>query len=345
MSAEIDPIRVAIVGTGHWGRHHARAFAARSDVVLCGIAGRDAGRAAQRAEEFQTAPYTDIERMIEHEKPDLVAVCLPDQHHFEATRRVIASGTPLFVEKPLTYDLVEADTLIAEAEAQSLFFAINFNHRYAKPAVLAYEAICEGRVGEIIFVTRRFGTEGRPDHPFNCLIETQCHGFDLLEHLCGPIISIMAQMTDKTHHGVYRTAALALKFENGAVGTMLGSYDASHAHSDAQRLEICGTRGRVLVEDTVRRFTYSAQGNETAEVWQAGYFNDRDRSFHQTMDFHVADMLNHLRRGLPPPIHARAGRRALRLALAAIESFREGRRVAVANLDAANTKSFRIGLA
>ena len=118
-------------------------------------------------------------------------------------------------------------------------------------------------------------------HPHANLIETQCHAFDTLEHLVGPITSVMAEMTDMTGKG-YSTHSLALRFAQGAVGSLLGSYDSSYAYPDTQRLEINGTRGRVVVSDTVRRFEFQAVGNETADVWQAGYFNDRDREFHRT---------------------------------------------------------------
>ena len=151
----------------------------------------------------------------------------------------------------------------------------------------------------------------------------------MLEHLCGRIESIMAQMTDKTGRG-YSTLSLTLRFADGAVGSLLGSYDSSYAYSGTHTLEINGTAGRVLVEDTVRRYTFQAAGDETARVWQAGYFNDRDREFHRTFDRHVDALLAAFRRGEEPPVHARAGHRALELAHAAIESFETGRRVATA---------------
>jgi predicted dehydrogenase len=320
-------IKVAIVGAGGWGYQHARVLTARPDVELCGIAGRDPDKTARRAAEFGTRAYTSVEKMIEAEKPQLVTLSLPNQKHFEATRKVIAAGVPLLVEKPFTFEMSEADTLIEEAG--NLFFAINFNHRYAKPVVLASQAIQAGRLGEIVFASWRFGGEGGTDHAFNNLIETQCHGFDMLEFLCGPIESIMAQMTDKTAKGFYRTVALALQFRGGAVGTLLGSYDSSYTYPNTHCVEINGTRGRVLIEDTVRKFTFNAAGNETAEVWQAGYFNDRDRGFYLTFDRHMDAVIAAVKDGNAPPIHARAGRRALRLALAAIESFRTGRRVNV----------------
>jgi predicted dehydrogenase len=298
-------------------------------VAIVGICGRTPDKTAARAAEYGTRAYTDLGRMLEETKPDLVTISLPNQHHFGPTREVIAAGMPLFVEKPFTFDMGEADTLIAEAADKRLFFGINFNHRYAKPVVLAHQAIRHGRLGEVVFAHWRFGGEGGTDHPFNNLIETQCHGFDMLEHLCGPIESVAAQMTDKTKAGFYRTVALALQFRGGAVGTLLGSYDSSYVYRDTHVLEVNGTRGRVLIEDTVQRYTFNAAGNETAEVWQAGYFNDRDRGFYQTFDRHMDAVIDAFRSGGPPPIHARAGRRALWLALAAIESFKTGKRVAV----------------
>ena len=319
-------IRVALVGAGGWGRQHARVFAAHPDVEFCSVAGRTLEKTRARAEEYGLPYYLDIGEMIGRERPDLISLCLPNQGHYEATLQVIRAGVPLLVEKPLVFDLGEADRLLAEAEDRGLFFAINFNHRYARPVRRAHEAIQGGKVGEIVFAAWRFGGEGRSDHPHANLIETQCHGFDMLEHLCGPVASVMAQMTDKTGGG-YRTLVLALEFENGAVGSLVGSYDSSYAYPDTHRLEVNGTAGRILIEDTVRRYQFQRAGDETAEVWQAGYFNDRDREFHRTFDGHLNAVLDAFIKGEEPPVHARVGRRALALAYAAIESFETGRRV------------------
>jgi predicted dehydrogenase len=319
-------IKVAVIGAGGWGRQHARIFAARPDVHLCAIVGRTPERTAARAAEFGTRAYCDIDEMLERERPDLVSLCLPNQGHFAATLQVIQAGVPLLAEKPLVFDLAEADTLIDEAVRRNLFFAINFNHRYARPVQLAHEAIMDGRLGQLVFATWRFGGEGSSDHPHANLIETQCHGFDLLEYLCGPIASISAEMTDITGKG-YSTLILALRFTNGAVGSLVGSYDSSYAYPGTHLLEINGTDGRIMVEDTVQRYTFHARGNETGETWQAGYFNDYDREFHRTFDTHIEAILAAFKAGAEPPIHARAGRRALALAYAAIESYTSGKRV------------------
>ena len=325
---ELERVKVALVGAGRWGYQHARVFAARDDVDLCAVVGRTEARTQQRAAEFGMRPYLDIEQMLDTEQPDLVSMSLPNLGHFKPTLDVIRAGYPVLVEKPLVFDLEEAKTLLREAKARELFFAINFNHRYAHPVRLAKAAINEGRLGRLIFATWRFGGEGSGGHPHANLIETQCHGFDMLEFLCGPIASIQAEMTDITDKG-FSSMVLSLKFENGAVGSLVGSYDSSYAYPETHRVEINGTAGRIVIDDTVKRFSLHRAGDETGETWEAGYFNDQAREFHRTFDAYAEALLQAFKNADEPPVHARAGYRALALAYAAIESYESGRRVDV----------------
>ena len=134
-------VKVCLIGAGQWGRQHARVFSQRQDVTLCAVAGRSLEKTQTRAAEFGLRAYTNVLEMLEREKPELVSLSLPNLEHFEATMQVIQSGYPLLVEKPLAFDLREADQMLNEAAKRDLFFAINFNHRYAKPLRLAREAI------------------------------------------------------------------------------------------------------------------------------------------------------------------------------------------------------------
>ncbi len=324
-------LKVAVVGTGGWGIEHARIFSTRADTELVAVVGRSLEKTISRAQKYGAKPYIDLAQMLETEKPDLVSVCLPNEGHFAPTLQIIQSGVPLLVEKPLVFDLHEADLLLTEAAKRDLFFAINFNHRFAEPVLRAKAAIDAGVIGEPIFATWRFGGEanhGTSKHAN--LIETQCHGFDMLEHLVGSIESVAAQMMDATY-GDWSTVAIALRFRNQAVGTMLGSYDSSYAYSDSQLIEINGSLGRIVIHDTVRGLTIQTVGDETAQTWQAGYFNDEARNFKGTFDRHVEVILQALRAGEQPPVHARAGRRALQLAQSVIESHESGKKIEVHN--------------
>ena len=100
-----------------------------------------------------------------------------------------------------------------------------------------------GLLGERVFATWRFGGERNVgSHTHAQLIETQCHAFYLLEHLGGPIVSVMAQMANKTH-GDYTTVAIALEFADGAVGSLVGSYDSNLHCVDAATGKAVWTHG------------------------------------------------------------------------------------------------------
>ena len=323
-----DALRVAVVGAGGWGEQHARIFSRRADTVLVAVVGRTVEKTSARAAAYGAEGFTDLDTMLDTVRPDLVTVCLPNEEHFAVTRRLLERGVPLLVEKPLVFSLAEADELLEIAAANGVFFGINFNHRFAEPVQRALAAIEAGQLGDPVFATWRFGGEAnRGNSPYANLIETQCHGLDMLELLFGPISSVMAQMTNKTY-GAYSTIAVALEFANRAVGTLLGSYDSSYAYPDSQLVELNGTLGRAVIHDTVRSLSLQFVGDEVAHVWQAGYFNDEARNFAGTFDRHVDRLVPALRDGAPPPVPATAGRRALELADAIIRSHRDGVRVA-----------------
>ena len=118
-----------------------------------------------------------------------------------------------------------------------------------------------------------------------------------------------------------------MKFKNKSVGSLIGSYDTSYAYPNSHYLEINGSKGRVLIEDQVKKFTFNKKENETAEVWQSGFFNDYEREFHRTFDEHYNEVINNFINKKKPPVHANAGKRALELALASIISFKKNKAV------------------
>lgn len=116
---------------------------------------------------YDARAYTDIDTMLAEQRPDLVTLSLPNEAHYEPTLQLIRAGVPLLVEKPLVSSTAEADVLLAEAAGRDLFFAINFNQRYAEPVQRARRAIQAGELGDLVYSTWRFagaGSFGAPWH-------------------------------------------------------------------------------------------------------------------------------------------------------------------------------------
>ena len=314
-------IKVALIGTGNWSLQHCRVLSQHPQVEFCGILGRNKERTKKRAKLYDVPYYVDLKDLIKHQQPDLINISLPNEHHYEMTMKVIKSNCHLFVEKPFVFKMNEADNLLKEAKKRKLFFGINFNWHYSTPVKKAIEAIKKDRVGDINFITWRFGGQGggKGLDPFGNLIETQCHGFDMLEYLNGPIKSVHSFMTNKTNNG-FSTFVVSMMFKNKSVGSLLGSYDTSYQYPNTHYVEINGSKGRILIEDQVKKFTFNRKGSETAEVWQAGFFNDYEREFLRTFDEHFNEVISNFSKGKEPPIHANKGKRALQLALQSIRS-------------------------
>ena len=327
----MEKVKVAVVGCGGWGYNHARAYYENRLSTLCAVVGRTEERTKARAEQFHVPYYLDVEEMLAHEKPDFVSLCLPALDTFGTTMKVIRAGVPLLVEKPLAYELNEAETMIAEAEKRGLFMGIDFNQRFSIPAQLAKKASEEGKLGDLNYAVWRFGHGWAPKmaHPHANLIEAQCHGMNFLEAFCGPIESVMAEMTDKSGKGGYSTFILTLRFKSGALGSLISTVDASFDYPLCQTIELNGSRGRVLIEDNAQKYTYQAIDSPLSESWSPAFFMDNERCFSRNTDRLIDATLHAFLRGETPPTPAVEGLRALKLAYCAIESYEKGVRITV----------------
>src|SRR5947209_9633841 len=145
MASPVAELRAGVIGYGHWGRVHLEAYSRNPRTALVAVCGRDDERTRAAAARYGAAPYTDIDAFLVSGL-DLVSVILPDAHHFAPTAEVLRAGVPCLAEKPLTMVRAEAEELLRLAEANSVPFGINFNHRYASPF---QRALADARAGQI----------------------------------------------------------------------------------------------------------------------------------------------------------------------------------------------------
>jgi myo-inositol 2-dehydrogenase/D-chiro-inositol 1-dehydrogenase len=332
LSGPAESLRAAVIGYGWWGRVHLEAYRRNPHTSLVAVCGRDPDRAAQAAAIYGAAPYTDVAQMLESARPDLVSVVLPDAAHLGPTLQVLQSGVACFAEKPLTMDLGEADTLLAAARRHGTRFGINFNHRYSTPFLRTKQYIEEGRLGAPAYFLWKFTGGHFPERqaPLHHLLYMQSHGFDMLTWLGGPVRAVSCQASSPRGDGSLTTATVSLTFASGAVGMLIASVDGSYADTHNHEFECIGLGGRIRVTDVLRRFEWSPRGpREGIEVWEPGFFDDRERDFAATTSAHIDRAVAAQIAGEPPPVPAADGYRALQLGLAAIESARTGRPVTV----------------
>src|SRR5258708_6169303 len=112
-----DPVRLAVVGVGHLGRHHARVAASLPGATLVGIHDHNGERVDAVAREFGLRTLPDLEAVAREAEAAVIAT--PTVSHAAVAGFLLERGLDVMVEKPITVDLREADELLALARARA----------------------------------------------------------------------------------------------------------------------------------------------------------------------------------------------------------------------------------
>ncbi len=325
-SATNGRLRAAVVGAGFVGANHARALSDHPSVDLIAVCGRTTPKTDALALALGATARGSVEELISKDAPDLVCVCTGNDQHLEPTLESLEGGAHVFVEKPMAFRLDQARRMVETADREGRSLGVNFNHRFSEPYRRALEFAAGGGVGAIGYVDIKFAGDlyKELNDPYCMLIETQGHSFDLMRLFGGEIKSLSAHLADPRGLGVYTSAAVAVTFEGGGVGSLLGSWDGSYGNPGAQIFEVAGLRGRVVVEDVVGSVRLYAQPDQLFSQWSPGMFDSDARDFWRTIDSHLRAFVDSILAGQEPPVTGRDGLRALELSYAAIDSFERG---------------------
>ena len=131
MSMAGAPIRVAVIGVGHLGRHHARILADLPGAALAGVVDIDAGRAREIAAQCRTEVLSGDELPG---RVDAVTIAVPTESHAAVAAPLLERGIPVLVEKPIAGSAEEAGRLRELAERRGVILAVGHTERF-NPAV------------------------------------------------------------------------------------------------------------------------------------------------------------------------------------------------------------------
>lgn len=122
------PLRVAVIGVGHLGRHHARLLAAMPGVTFVGAADVLADRATAAVAGTAGRAVTDYRDVLA--EVDAVTVAVPTADHLSIATEFLSRGVHVMVEKPMAGSLAEADAMMAAAAASGATLAVGHTERF-----------------------------------------------------------------------------------------------------------------------------------------------------------------------------------------------------------------------
>ena len=212
----MESLRVAVIGVGYLGSHHARIYRTLKGVTLTGLCDTDPAK-AQWARKFRTEFFPDHRALFG--KVDAVSIVVPTQGHFQIAKAFLEQGIHVLIEKPMTQTLEEADILLDIARRRGLLIQVGHVERFNK-AVETMDAIFRSprflechRLGPF----RKRGTE------VGVVLDLMIHDIDIVlylvksqvERIDAVGVNVLTPFTD--------IANVRINFKNGAVANLTAS--------------------------------------------------------------------------------------------------------------------------
>jgi len=272
-------LRMALVGGGQGafiGRVHSTAAVLDNRAALvAGALSSDPDRARASAPDYDIAPqraYGSYQELVESEQGlpedqriDFVSVATPNHTHFEIAKAMVEAGFNVICDKPLTFDLAQAESLAQAVDSAGVVFAVTHNYTGYPLVRQAREMILSGELGEIQAVRAcyiqgwlrsRLENEGQKQASWRtdparsgaagCFGDIATHAFNLARYMTAVLPQeISCQLkTFEADRQLDDYGTAIVRAENGGLWTVTAS-QISHGRENDIFIEIDGTEGAI----------------------------------------------------------------------------------------------------
>lgn len=211
------PLRAAVVGVGHLGRHHARILASTPGVTLTAVVDTNAERGREVAGAAGARACTDAREILGD--VDLVSVAVPTESHREIATLFIDRGVPVLVEKPLARSVDEADAIIAAAARAGVTLAVGHTERFNPAVVAAAPHVRDPRFIEV----HRLGTFPERSLDIDVVFDLMIHDLDLVLAFAGSEVESIEAVGVPVLTNRVDIANARIRFASGCVANLTAS--------------------------------------------------------------------------------------------------------------------------
>jgi predicted dehydrogenase len=324
-----ERLKVCVIGMGPIGNRHAEIYKADDLSELVGVCDIIKERADAAGARLGVPRYYDAPQMLDALRPDLVSVTTGGfeygSDHFKPTLQALEAGCHVLCEKPISNDVREAREMVAKAREKGLCFGVNLNHRFTPLARQAKRWVEEGRLGALLFCNMAMWIANpNESSPYFHLKALHPHTVDVMRYFCGDVESVYLIATRAPGRAIWSTAHFSMKFKNGAVGGLTGSYDIPRGHP-MERCEVAGNKGRFVLLDMFRELSLYPHDSDEATVIRHSIFSGM-RTFEDTFVNRLHKFLEEVSQGVRPEevdgsgAHGLAAQRVIQAAIESLES-------------------------
>jgi predicted dehydrogenase len=331
-----NPISVAVVGVGVFGRNHARIYRELEQqgeaVRLVGVVDPDLDRADAVAREFACRAFGSVKQMLTtHSEVRAASVAAPTVHHLRVARALMKAGIDVLIEKPLAASLAEADELVQLAATHKRIAQVGHLERF-NPAVRATIPLL---TQPMFFEVHRLSVFTPRSLDVDVVLDLMIHDLDIVLSFANSPVKEVRAVGLPILSGKADIANVRLEFESGCVA----NFTASRVSTErVRKLRFFQPHQYVSVDygrQEVLVFTVGADGATSGAPTVNPQINVAKPPVTSEEPLHaeLKSFLHAVRQRSTPMVPLADGLSALALALDIVASIREhGKKVGLTNI-------------
>jgi UDP-N-acetylglucosamine 3-dehydrogenase len=307
---------VAVIGTGFWGKNHARVYKELESTELVAICDKDAERAKTIAKQFGVKAYTSSSRMLKNKEVEAVSVCTWSTSLAKEALKALRAGKHVLVEKPMATTTRQAEKLVATADENGLHFTVGFLMRFIPGLQTIRESVESKKIGSLVCATaKRVSQWPERIGDVGVVKDTAIHDIDVMRFVFrDDPIAVYAKTGAMQHR----------KFEDYAL-IMLTYADGKSAFIESNWLTPYKTRTLTVTgSDAIMRLDYITQ-----ELWiEAAKENVQPKfPWQEPLKAELQHFADCITKKQKPVVTGEDGVKALKIAIAALESSAKNRAI------------------
>ena len=315
MNVNPAPLRLGILGVGHFGRFHALKAAANPAIHLIGLHDASFDRVAQIAGEVGASALSPDAVIA---TADAVIIAAPTRFHYALAEQALAAGRHVFVEKPIAASLDQADKLIALAAQQGRVLQVGHIERFSAAFRTVMATPSGGRA--LSFEAVRAAPFRPRSLDVSVVLDLMIHDLDLVMELAGgepEAVDAVGAAIASDHPDF---AVARLRFSGGRAASITASRVSLAME---RRLRVLGTEGEMAVDFLARSLAVLRRGGAEPVETMPGHGVDRATwTDHDSLEAEQGAFVAACQGRGPVVVDGAAGRRALKWALATEDDIR-----------------------
>ena len=347
---ERKPVHFGILGCGTASLPVCEAITSSALTQLTAVYDANHDLADDLSQRFRARSMETLQKLLLNPAVDVVYVAVPHDRLAPLTRQALEVGKHVLAEKPLGISLYEVDGLIRLAAEKQVALGVFYEMRYAPAHAIARRFIAEGAIGKIVAVQIQTlidkplaywqsGYAGRSVNPWRGLkaqagggvvLMNTSHLLDALFYITGlRVTSVSAEIgTLVSDVEVEDTASATLRFDNGAIGSLIAGAHIRGARGD-ECCFIYGAEGQIRLPDPYGSDPLRIYLKRPYDQLGAGEWHSIPLETVPVYQRAIEEYARALQRGDCVPIDAQAARRVLSVVLAIYQSAAEKRVIPV----------------